>query len=679
MFLLGGNLLSVTVANTAGFCFGVNRAINIINDLLDNEKNVCTLGPIIHNRQMVDSLSSRGVKIANKLDEIDKNSMLVIRSHGVAMDIVEQIKDMGIDYVDATCPYVSKIHKIVRKASYEGKIVLIAGDLNHPEVKGIRGNCFSTSFVFKNLKELENLLKNNNNIKDFDVIIVAQTTFCVEEWKKCLKFIKKVYTKAEIFDTICNATGDRQKEADRLSRSSDLMIIVGGRHSSNTAKLKEICQKNCKTFLIETAGELPIAEIKKELSIGVTAGASTPAIIIKEVLKTMSEVLNNNEAEKKADNDQEVSFEEMLEESLKNLNTDNQVQGVVVRVEPNEVCVDVGRKQAGFIPISELSYDPNAKVEDLVKVGDKLNLLIMRTDDQEGTIMLSKKRLDIIKSWDKIIDANETGEILKGKITKVVNGGLLSQIDGIRVFIPASQATESKNESYEGLLNKEVEFKIIEVNKKRRKVVASIKAVLLEKKAKKQEEFWENLEIGKHYTGIVKSLTSFGAFVDIGDIDGLIHISELSWSRINQPSDVLKVGDTVDVYIKDFDRQNNRISLGYKKESDNPWLKIKNDYPVGTIVEAEIVGLTSFGAFARIIPGVDGLIHISQIADKRVDKIQDELSIGQKVRAVITEVDLEKKRISLSIKALLDKEENVPDLNIETEESNEKNDLNVEE
>ena len=617
--------MSIVVADTAGFCFGVNRAVNMVNKLLAAGKKVYTLGPIIHNKQMVDELASQGVEIAEKPEDVTNGATLVIRSHGVPLDVIDRINLLKLDYANATCPFVSKIHKIVNEASKKGKRVLIAGDENHPEVEGIRGNCISESYVFKNLDELKKLVKSNNFDNNMDTIIVAQTTFSVEEWQNCLNFFKKVCTNATIFDTICNATSDRQKEAEKLSKSSDLMIVIGGRHSSNTVKLKDICEKNCKTFLIETADELPLNALKEASCIGVTAGASTPAIIIKEVLKTMSDVLNSNEVNEEDNNE---NFEEMLEESLKNLNTDDKVHGVVVGISPNEVYVDVGRKQAGFIPANELSSDPNAKIEDLVKVGDEMDLLIMRVNDQEGTIMLSKKRLDAIKGWEKIVEANEKGEKVKGTVLNVVRGGLIAVTsDGLRVFIPASRA------------------------------VASIRAVLKDKKNELTQKFWETAEVGAHYKGTVRSLTSYGAFVDIGGIDGMIHISELSWSRIKHPSDVVKVGDIVDVYIKDLDKEHNKISLGYKREEDNPWVILKRDYPVGTIIDTEIVGLTSFGAFAKILPGIDGLIHISQIADKRVEKPQDELKIGQKVKAVITDIDFDKKRISLSMRKLLEKKE----------------------
>lgn len=630
----------------------MNRAVTIVNDLLDEGKKVTTLGPIIHNPYMVAELAERGVEIADtpiSLSSMDRT--LVIRSHGVPQCVIDEIEQKGISYKDATCPFVSKIHKIVRDNSCDGKIVLIAGDKNHPEVQGIVGHCEAEHYIFKNYEELEILLKKLQNVENSSICAVAQTTYDVKEWKKCLKLLKKVYTNAKIFDTICSATSIRQSEAENLASISDIMVVIGGRQSSNTAKLFSVCKSKCeRTYLIESAAELDgIALIDADI-IGITAGASTPARIIKEVFNTMTENIE------KTENTAEPNFAELLEESLKNFNTDEKVHGVVVSIAPNEVYVDVGRKQAGFIPLAELSNDPNAKAEDLVKIGDELDLLIMRTNDQEGTIMLSKKRLDAIKGWDEIIKANEEDTPVSGFVTDVVKGGVIAIANGVRVFIPASQATATRGEALESLLKKEVSFKIIEVNKGRRRAVGSIRSILKEERQKLADKFWETAEVGKKYTGTVKSLTSYGAFVDIGGIDGMIHISELSWGRIKHPSEVVKVGDTVEVYIKELDSEKGKISLGYKKTEDNPWEVLKRDYPEGTATEATIVGMTDFGAFANILPGIDGLIHISQISTERIEKPQDVLKIGDKVNVKITKIDFDKKRISLSIRELLEGE-----------------------
>lgn len=648
--------MSITVAKSAGFCFGVNRAINIVNSLLDKNVKVSTLGPIIHNMEVVNELESRGCKAVSSIDEVENGATLVIRSHGVPKYVIDKLVENGVKYEDATCPFVKKIHNIVANPDNKDGIVLIAGNSVHPEVEGIIGHCSTECHTFKNSEEIDeiysNILKTNNK----QVFVVAQTTFDTKEWKKCVKKIKKLCTNAKIFDTICNATSVRQTEADLLAAQSDFMVVIGDRHSSNTGKLFDICKRQCdNTVLIETADELNANQVSVAEKIGVTAGASTPARIIKEVLDTMSEI-------KSGVTNGEESFEALLEESLKNLNTNERVMGTVLSIAPNEVQVDVGRKQTGFIPANELSNDPNAKPEDIVKVGDKIELLIMKTNDQEGTIMLSKRRVDAAKGWEILESKVESQEVLTGKVTEAVKGGVIVIYNDVRVFIPASQATATRDESLEDLVGKEVQFRLIEVSQRgrRKRAIGSIRSVLKEQRAAQREEFWKNCEIGKRYTGVVKSLTSYGAFVDLGGVFGMIHISELSWTHIKHPSEVVNVGDTVEVYVKDINEETKKISLGFKNADENPWEILKNQYPEGTVVKATIVGLTSFGAFANIIPGIDGLIHISQIANKRIEKPADVLSVGETVEAKITAIDFDKKRVSLSMRALLPEDEQAP-------------------
>ena len=635
----------------------------MVDGLLDEGKKVCTLGPIIHNPQTLARLAERGVTIVESVAKAPADATLVIRSHGVGKSVYEEIAARGLTFSDATCPFVAKIQSIVAKAAAEGKNILIAGNASHPEVQGIVGHCCGAPcFVFRNASELKQIIRERPSLRTEPVCVASQTTFSVEEWENCLEILRKVYTNEVVFDTICNATAVRQSEAAQLSEECDAMIVIGGRQSSNTAKLFEVCSKNCVTYLVETVDELPLKALKKARRIGITAGASTPASIIKEVLVTMSE-LNEGAATPKAaaaqnteENPAEGSFEEMLEESLKSLNTDEKVHGVVVGVTPTEVLVDVGRKQAGYIPVAELSADPGVKPEDIVKVGDEMDLLIMRTNDQEGTIMLSKKRLDAAKGWEDIVAAEESQEVLDGTVVEVVKGGVIAVTKGVRVFIPASQATASRSDPLEDLLKKDVKFRIIEVNRGRRRAVGSIRSVLKDERKVLQDKFWETAEVGKVYTGVVKSLTSYGAFVDLGGIDGMIHISELSWTRIKHPSEVVNVGDTVTVYVKALDQEKGKISLGYKKPEDNPWEILKAKYPVGTVVEAKVVGMTTFGAFAQVIPGIDGLIHISQIADHRIEKPQDVLKLGDVVKTKITDIDFDRHRVSLSIRALLEEE-----------------------
>lgn len=668
----------IKLAQSAGFCFGVDRAVNTVSRLLDEGKTVATLGPIIHNPQVVRQLEERGVCTVSKPEEAPAGSTLVIRSHGVSRAVWEQAQAQPIDVCDATCPFVAKIHRIVAEVAGADIPVIIAGDEGHPEVIGIRGHCRGKSYVISAPEQLTDLIKSGNINPNTPVLMVSQTTFNRSVYEKCSEIAKNIYTKPLVFDTICNATAQRQAEAVALARHSDGMVIVGGRQSSNTAKLRDICSAICPTILIETADELSSRWFQGKGTVGVTAGASTPADIIKEVLSTMSEIVNNNEvqeneavaapAESAAPEQEtaevqpqksfeEMSFEEALEASLQSLSTDERVRGIVVAIAPNEVQVEVaGRKQAGYIPVDELSADPNANPEDIVKVGDELELLIMRTNDQEGTIMLSKKRVDAKKGWDTVVAASESGEILDGVVTDVIKGGLLAVTNGVRVFIPASHASLNRMEDLTPLLKQPVRFQIIEVNQSRHRAVGSIRNVAREERKKQEEAFWSQAEVGQRYTGTVKSLTSYGAFVDIGGVDGMIHISELSWSRIKHPSEVVNVGDTVEVYIRDLDTEKKKISLGYRKSEDNPWEVLKAQYPVGSVLTAKVVGMTTFGAFAQILPGIDGLIHISQIANHRVEKPQDELKIGEEVTVKLTAVDFENKRVSLSIRALLEDE-----------------------
>ena len=668
---MGKRTPSITLAKTAGFCFGVDRAVKMTYDLIESGKKVCTLGPLIHNPQVVDDLSSKGVSVIDSPADAPSDALVIIRTHGVPSEVISDLNGRNIEICDATCPFVKKIHKIV---AAENSVVMIAGDASHPEVEGIKGHCLCECIVFKDSENLNEILTQNKNYCDLELIFVAQTTFSVEEWKNCKEIIKKHCTNAKIFDTICNATQDRQSEAFCLSTKSDLMIIIGGRHSSNTVKLHTVCSQNCPTYLIEQPCELYNIDFNGCSSIGVTAGASTPAGIIKEVLKTMSEIVETNSVElektaemavaeevkdtEAAQSIDDMDFSAALEESLKSMSTDQKVKGVVMGFSPTEIQVDIGRKHAGFIPIDEYSNDPTANPQKELKVGDELELIIMKTNDAEGTVMLSKKRCDAAQAWNNIIEAETDGTIFEGTVVEVIRGGVLVATNGIRVFVPASLATESKNQPLEELLRTKVRLRIIEVNKQRRRAVGSIKAVLKEERKAKSDEFWAQASVGQVYNGTVKSLTAYGAFVDIGGIDGMVHISEMSWKRIKHPSEVFNVGDEVEVYIKALDDEKKKISLGYKKVEDNPWEILRRDYPVDSVVEAEVVSMTTFGAFARVIPGIDGLIHISQIANRHIEKPQDALNIGEKVQVKITAIDFDKKRVSLSIRALLDPMEN---------------------
>ncbi len=654
--------MQITLAKTAGFCFGVDRAVKLTYSLLAEGKKVSTLGPIIHNPQVISDLESKGVKIIADPSQASEDETVVIRAHGVAANVKDALMRTGAQVCDATCPFVERIHKIVSENSADGTPVLVAGDSSHPEVMGIIGHCSSETFTFSTPEELEQIFNEHKELPKNRIIAVSQTTFSEKVWILCKKIIKLYCTNPIIFDTICLATQKRQHEARALSEKSDIMIIIGGRTSSNTAKLKAVCSENCETYLVERAEELRSIDFSHSTRIGVTAGASTPAEIIKEVLLEMSEnekITNELEAAEKEAVIEQVeevpseatSFDEMLEASLNSMSTDQHVKGVVMGITPSEIQVDIGRKHAGFVPTDEYSADPSANPAKELKIGDVIDLIIMKTNDAEGTVMLSKRRYDAQKAWLEIVNAADDETVLEGTVSEVIRGGVLVTCQGARVFIPASLATLRRSQPVEELLGQKVKFVIIEVNKARKRAVGSIRKV----RDAARDAFWANVAVDQVYQGTVKSLTSFGAFVEIAEgVEGLVHISELSWKRIKNPAEVLEVGQSIEVYVKALDEEKKKISLGYKKEEDNPWKILEKNYPVGSVVEATVVGLTTFGAFAEIIPDIEGLIHISQIADRRIDKPSDVLAEGDKVTVKITDIDFDKKRVSLSIRALLE-------------------------
>ena len=631
--------MKIIKAKTAGFCFGVDRAVNMTYQLLGQGVPVATLGPLIHNPQCVDDLAARGAITVDRAEDVPPGCQVVIRSHGVPETVYDALRARGIIYHDATCPFVAKIHRLARRAGQEGRVLLVAGDRAHPEVQGIVGHACGEVHIFADLSELEKICQEIDGKSG--VFAVAQTTFEVKKWRECTNFLKKVYTNPQIFDTICNATWARQQEAERLSQMCDCMVVIGGRHSSNTQKLAAVAGKHTRTILVETAAELEPAWFWGVQTVGVTAGASTPSSIIEEVLSSMSEEIR----------EEEMSFEEMIDASMKPVYSGKAVKGVVTAITPSEVQVDIGTKQTGFVKLEELTNDPSAKVEDLVKKGDELDLIVTKVNDQEGIVYLSKKRFDENKGKEEVAAAVESGEIMEGDVTESNSGGVVVLVNNVRVFVPRSQATLRHSEDYTKLVKQHVRLRIKQCEG--RHIVGSIREVLAEEADAKREAFWQNVEIGKHYTGTVKSLTNYGAFVDIGGVDGLVHISELSWDRIKHPSEVVKVGDVIDVYVKDLDTENKKVSLGFKKVEDDPWVKFKAEYPIGSVFTAPVVSITKFGAFVRILPGVDGLVHISEISRDRVEKVSDVLSVGQEVQVKLIDVDYDKKRISLSMKALL--------------------------
>ena len=632
--------MQIILAKTAGFCFGVNRAVKLTYELLEQGRPVATLGPLIHNPQVVEDLESKGAITCDSVDDVPDGCEVVIRSHGVGQSVYDKISTRRLAYHDATCPFVTKIHEIAARAGAEGAMLLVAGDAKHPEVQGIVGHTTGKVEVFANLAELEKLLPELTQQKS--IFAVAQTTFNVQSWETCKEFLKNQCTNAKIFDTICNATWARQQEAEDLSQKCDHMVVIGGHHSSNTQKLLQVAARHTKAINVETADELDKDWLNGARIVGVTAGASTPSSIIEEVLNCMSEEIRDD-----------MSFEEMLAASeAKPLYAGKIVKAKVISVSPTECVVGIdGSKHTGIVKLSEMSHDPNAKMEDLVKVDDELDLVVVKTNDQEGVDTLSRVRFEAQKGMKDVSEAAENGTVMEGDVMEANKGGVVVNVKGVRVFVPRSQATMRRDEDYTKLVGQHVKLVITECAG--RKIVGSINKVTAEENKAKRDEFWKNVEVDKQYTGVVKSLTSYGAFVDIGGVDGLCHISELSWNNIKHPSEVVSVGDTIEVYVKSYDPENQKVSLGYKKEEDNPWEKLKNEYPIGSEFEAPVVSITKFGAFVRILPGIDGLVHISEISNERVNKVSDVLKVGDMVKVKLINVDFDRKRISLSMKACL--------------------------
>lgn len=649
--------MKIKTAEYAGFCFGVKRAVDAVSELVDSrpDAKIHTIGQLIHNPAVTKKLSEKGVVTVreNELDrvlaEAPARSVFVVRTHGVPLSIKEKLaafvqKNPESEILDMTCPFVAKIYKIMDDNTNDDTFTVLLGDSRHPEVIGISSHIKGSYRVFADCGEIESAY-HCGELHDFEskrTILASQTTHNLADYQKTKKFLEKLYTNGLFFDTICNVTETRQIEVDALSRECDGMLIVGGAESSNTKKLFDISRGNCpETYLVESAADIPSSIKTMTGTVGIAAGASTPGYIIEEVLNTMSEQEN---------------FAQLLEESFKTLNTGDTVRGIVTSVSGTEVHVDIGSKVTGILTLENVTEDPQAKLEDMFKVGDEVEAIAVRVSDIDGIATLSKKKIDAHNNWSKILEAKETGAVLEGKVTEAVKGGVIVYALSQRVFIPASQTPVPKDGDLSTLVGTKQRFKIIDIKEERRRAVGSIRVVAREERKAQLEKFWSEIEIGKHYTGKVKSLTSYGAFIDLGGIDGMVHNSELSWLRISSPKDVVSVGDTLEVFVKDFDREKNRISLGYKTEENNPWKLFTDKYNVDDVVPVTIVSMMPFGAFAQIIPGVDGLIHISQIADRKLASPSEVLTKGQVVDAKITDIDTENCKVSLSIRALLNKD-----------------------
>lgn len=647
---------TLRVAAHAGFCPGVSRAVGLMEKALAERASgrrkgeVYCLGELIHNRVFTDSLRARGVQFIQPSDlpDLPPDARVLIRAHGATEEIYRSLRESGVDCIDATCPYVRKLHEIA--ASAVGAKFLIIGDRNHPEVQGIVSAAPGESAVYSGLAELEAAFP-NREAREESVVLAVQTTFDTEEWRKCRLFLEGIFRKIKIYDTICSATEDRQKEARALAAASDLTVVVGSPNSSNTVKLFRIAKETGRdAALVERAADLEALRprIRAAASISITAGASAPGSIIQEVRNTMEEIQN-----------EETSFAELLEASFKTLHAGDKVTGTVSAVSPTELKVDLGTKHTGILSYDEITDEGGIDLTEKYHVGDTIDVICVKFSDSDGTVQLSSKRLDIAKNWESIKAAHESGEFLTGVVKEVIRkeegyAGVVVNKGTSRVFIPASQTGIAKGEALEPLKGQRVTFKIIDLNEERKRAVGSIKAVQRAEKKQAEEEFYKSLEVGQKFVGTVRAIMNYGAFVNIGPVDGMVHISELSWGRLRPPAEVLTVGQKLNVFIKHFDPETKRISLGYKTPENDPWKLFTDQYSIGDVADVKVVSLMPFGAFAEIIPELDGLIHNSQISDKNVTNPATVLKVGDKVKVKIVGIDLENKRINLSIKALLE-------------------------
>ena len=657
--------MKVTLAKTAGFCFGVRRAVKMARQAALEHGTVYTTGPLIHNRYAVEELCALGIIPCDDLSAIPDGATVLIRAHGLPEGDIYGLTARGCTILDATCPDVSKIHIVARRESQKGRLILVLGTEGHPEVTGIVAHCDRSAVVGESAQLSDFIEKHSAE----PISVVVQTTMSREKCERMLNTLKNTCKTIEFFDTICLATERHQAEAAEIARRSDAVVVIGDGRSSNSRNLSDLCAQYCEhTFFVEGPHQLDIAELALYGDVFITAGASTPDRIIEEVYETMTDMIENNTEEVLAATEAPVTeevkpttasgenFEEMLEESLKSiLHMGDKVTGIVTHIRPTEVSVDLGVKQAGYIPTDELSDDPTYVVADNVKLGDEIEAVVVHISDSEGLIKLSKKRLDARKHWDDLEKAVDSREVLEGIIIEQNRGGIVALVKGIRVFIPASQTGLPREASFDPMMKTTQKLRVTEVNSQRRRVVGSIKAVQGEVRREALERVWATIEVGKQYKGTVKSFTTYGAFVDIGGVDGMVHISELSWSRVKHPSDVLTIGQEIEVYVIALDSEKHKISLGYRKSEDNPWNQFETAHNVGDTVNVKIVKFMPFGAFAEVLPGVDGLIHISQIdATRRIGKPDESLKIGQMVDVKIVDIDYEKKKISLSIRALVD-------------------------
>ena len=659
-------LMPYTIARHAGYCAGVRRAMEIALGAAREarERNIpCySLGELIHNPDAVAALKEEGIIPINRVEEATAGSMILLRSHGVSPQVEEECKRRGLIIRDCTCASVRALHTIVRESGEKGVPVILVGEPNHPEVQATAAWCPGDCRVITREEDVSSLPPYET------ALTVSQTTFSLVEWEKILKRLKEKVPGLIVRRTICPATQMRQKEAMELAARVDAMVVVGGKNSANTRKLFEACRAICpRTIMVERADEIPphFANIHNH-HIGIAAGASTPDWSFKEVVTRMNDMERIDQetqepvanVEQEAQDNQALTMED-IEKTVVRIRTGQTVTGTVVQITDDEVCVNIGYKSDGLIKRSEM-------VEKDVKLGDEIEVEVVKVNDGEGNVLLSQRNIVNRKAWEALMEKFENNEYIEAVGKEAVKGGLLASVEGgVRAFVPASQLAQRYVEKIAQFVGQPMKLKIIDVDKQKKRIVASRKQVIEEESAARKAAAWEKLEEGAVVTGIVRRFADFGAFVDLGGVDGLIHITDLAWSRVGHPSDVLQINQEVKVKVLSLDRERERIQLGYKQLQPKPWDNIEEKYPVGTILERNVVRIRPFGAFIELEPGVDGLVHISQCALTRIAKVEDVLEVGQPVRVKVLAVDPEAKRISLSIREALADEAFVENENME--------------
>lgn len=634
--------MKIIIADPSGFCFGVSRAIEMAEQSADTYGLVQTLGKIIHNSDEVARLGRHGVTCSLTLAELDSNLPVIIRSHGETKKVVDALRTTHRQVIDATCPFVSKLHKDVDRYSTDHRVILL-GNSDHPEIIGAVGWSHRPVDVVSSLEELQAL-----TLSDEPTVLVAQTTLREDFFAAAADYLRERVPELKIENTICSATKNRQQAAVDLAKRVDAMIVLGGKESSNTKKLVELCRLfNQNTFSFENSSEINGVELEKYGIIGISAGASTPQWIIDSVVETLERKAG---VTKHMDNSE---MKNLMEQSSFIVPKKNEVlKGKVVMVKDDGVVINIGYKADGILPANEISNPENKPLSELYEVDDEIEVLVLKREDSDGEVLLSSKRLRSRKDWEVLEEKFNNQETITVKVTEVVKGGLSAFYHDIRAFIPASHIDTGFVRDLSQFVGQEIEVGFLDFDRRKNQIVLTRKDILEKGQAGELEEFWKNIEVGQVKKGVVRRFTNYGAFIELGPADGLLHVSEIQWGKVNKPSDVLKVNDEMEFKIIDFNRDENKISLSRKQLVPDPWAIIDENYHVGERYDGKVVSLTDFGAFIELEPGLEGLIHVSQISEDRVEVPSDVLRVGEEVVVKILDIDKGDRRIKLSMKEL---------------------------